>query len=264
MSVEWSVYAEHWQLLARGLAMTALIAAASLALSLALGFGIAIVRLFSRRLFRTAARMHLEAVRNLPFIVLLYLCFFGLPVAGIAMPATLVGILALTVYGSAHFAEIFRGALQSVARGHWDAARALGLSDVQMLQHVLLPQMLRRFIASATRQAVMLIKESAVLSTIAVLDLTGAAQLAHGLTGRALEVFVAAALLYWLLTEAAARAGAALEARLQPRSAVVRRVRFGLRPGQAAPELRAWITTRAPRVGRAKSRAWVRRAVGSR
>ncbi len=89
------------------------------------------------------------------------------------MPTALVGILALTVYGSAYFSEIFRGALQAVARGHWDAARALGLSDAQMLQHVLLPQMLRRFIAPATRQAVVLIKESAVLSTIAVIDLTG-------------------------------------------------------------------------------------------
>ncbi len=216
MSLDFSVYAEYWRVFAEGLGMTALIFAVSVVLSLAIGFAIAFLRLWSRRMFRTLARIHIEFSRNLPFIVLLFLLFFGLPALGIHAPAAIVGTFALSLYGSAYYAEIFRGAIQSVPRGQWDAARALGLTDAETLKRVILPQMMGYFIPPATNQAIMLIKESAVLSTITVIDLTMAGLVVQGYSYRPLEVFLIIALLYWLLTAAVSRAGVALEARLQP------------------------------------------------
>jgi polar amino acid transport system permease protein len=188
-----------------------LVSAAALAAGLALGLILALARLARSRMARASALALVELVRNVPFIVLLFLIFFGLPPLGVQIPAYAVGIIALGLYAAAYYAEIYRGAIQSVPAGQWEAALALGLSRRRILFHIVLPQMLRYFIPPATNQAVMLLKESAVLSTITVVDLTMAGQIVQSTTFRPVEVYVIVSLLYWALTETTARIGAFCE-----------------------------------------------------
>jgi polar amino acid transport system permease protein len=193
-----------------------IVVATSVIVALAVGLLVALGRLSARPIYAVPARVFIELPRNLPFMVLLYLLFFGLPGFGIQLPAYQVGIVALSLYGAAYYAEVFRAAIRSVPKHQWEAARALGLSHARTLRFVIIPQMMGFFIPPATNQAIMLLKESAVLSTITVLDITMAAQVVQGYTYRPLEVYLLIALLYWALTAVMARVGRALELRLQP------------------------------------------------
>jgi polar amino acid transport system permease protein len=219
MTFDYSIGLRFWSLFAEGLAVTFLVSAAALAAGLVLGLALAAARLARGRVWRAGSLAVVELVRNLPFIVLLFILFFGLPPLGVHVPSYLVGIIALGLYAAAYYAEIYRGAIGSVPGGQWEAARSLGLARRQTLARIVLPQMLRYFIPPATNQAIMLIKESAVLSTITVVDLTMAAQIVQSTTFRPLEVFVIVSLLYWALTEAVARLGAFCEKRCGQRFA---------------------------------------------
>ncbi|HUS96783.1 MAG TPA: amino acid ABC transporter permease [Hyphomicrobiaceae bacterium] len=216
MEFDVNVIVTYWPIIARGLAVTVGIFLGSLVLSFVLGLLIAIARLSRLSLLSRAAYVYIEFVRNLPFMILLFLFFFGLPAFGLHLPSFVIGVIALTVYGGAYYAEIFRAAIQSVPKGQTDSARATGMTHGQALRHIILPQMMGFFIPPATNQAVMLIKESAILSTITVVDLTMAAQIVQGYTYSPVEVFFMISVLYWILIAGVARVGLWLERVTRP------------------------------------------------
>lgn len=219
MKLEFSVGMRFWELFAEGLATTVLVSASALAAGLLLGLLLAMGRLAKSAVWRAPSLSAIELMRNVPFIALLYIVFFGLPGLGVQMPTFLVGILALGLYAAAYYAEIYRAAIQSVPSGQSEAAQSLGLTPRQTLFRVVLPQMMPYFIPPATNQAVMLVKESAVLSTITLVDLTMAAQIVQSTTFRPLEVYIIISLLYWALTETISRIGALCERRCRARFA---------------------------------------------
>jgi polar amino acid transport system permease protein/putative glutamine transport system permease protein len=188
----------------------------SLAASLALGAVVALARLARSRVVAWSAAAYIEFVRNIPFMILVFLVFFVLPFYGVRIPAFEVGVTALTIYGGAYFAEIIRAAILAVPRGQLEAARALGMSYGQAMRRIILPQTPSFLIPPATNQAIMLIKETAVLSTITVGELTMAAQIVQGYTYSPIEVFFAISLLYWIACTAIAHAAKRLEAALKP------------------------------------------------
>src|SRR5262245_18966664 len=200
---------------AEGFAMPVLVCVAGTVLALAGGLVVGVGRLSRNAAISGPALIYVEISRNLPFMVLLFLMFFGLPALGLHLPAYLIGTLALALYGSAYFGEIYRAAIVSVPRGQWDAAEALGMARWRILRSVVLPQAMGFFIPPATNQAIMLLKESAVLSTITVIELTMAGHVVTGYTYRPIGIFVLIAILYWTLTALVARAGRHLEARAE-------------------------------------------------
>ena len=109
-----------------------------------------------------------------------------------------------------------RGAILSVPKGQLDSARAVGMSNMQAMRHVIFPQMLGYFLPPATNQAVLLVKESSVTSTITVVEMTMAAQIVQGNTFSPVEVFLVISVLYWTLCSSISRLGARLEIKLQP------------------------------------------------
>jgi His/Glu/Gln/Arg/opine family amino acid ABC transporter permease subunit len=224
MTFDWSVYAHYWPMLLKGFLMTIRISLIAPALALAIGAVIASARLSRNKILAQAAMAVSEIVRDLPFIVFLFLIFYFLPTIGIKLPALFIGILALGIYGGAYFAEIIRGALQSVPPGQMESARSMGMSRNQALRQVVVPQMMGYFIPPATNQAILVVKESAVLSTITVAELTMAGQVVQGYTYSPIEVFVVVSILYWLLCAAFGRVGAWLESLVDP---VQRRRRYG-------------------------------------
>lgn len=216
MGFDVEVLTKYWPAFLDGLGVTLALFFISLAASLVLGTAVALARFARSRVVRWSAAAYIEFVRNIPFMILVFLVFFVLPFYGVRMPAFEVGAIALTIYGGAYFSEIIRAAILSVPRGQLEAARALGMSYGQAMRHVVLPQTPSFLIPPATNQAIMMVKETAVLSTITVVELTMAAQIVQGYTYSPIEVFFAISILYWITCTAIAHAAKRLEAALKP------------------------------------------------
>ena len=124
-----------------------------------------------------------------------------MPFYGLRLSAEYVGILALAAFGSAYFAEIIRAGIDAVPKGQLESARAIGMTDWQAMKSIILPQTISIILPPLTNQTLTLIKESAVLSTITVHELTMTGLMVQGETFRPFEVFIMVALLYWALNE---------------------------------------------------------------
>jgi His/Glu/Gln/Arg/opine family amino acid ABC transporter permease subunit len=202
MSIDISVVTFGLPILLRGLVNTVLFSFAAIAVALIVGPCVALARLSKQSMLRRPAATFVEILKNTPFLIQAFLFFYGLAAMGLRVNATVAGILALSVFGTATFSESFRGAIQSVPPGQTEAATALGMSYRQALQLVIFPQMRGYLIPSITNQATGLIKECSVLSVITVPEIAMAAQFVIGETFSPTETYVMIALLYWMLTGA--------------------------------------------------------------
>lgn len=200
MSFDWSVLASNWPLFAQGLSVTILFCAVSSLLGGCLGMVVALGRLSRRPWLRGPAAGFVEIIRDTPFLVQAFIIFFVLPALGVHISATTAGILALTLYAGAYFAESIRGAILSVPKGQMDAARATGMSYALAMRRVVFPQMMAYLIPPFTNQLIGVIKDSSVLSIITVPELTMATQRVLGTTFAPVEAYSMVAVLYWLLT----------------------------------------------------------------
>ena len=188
-------------------------AAGSLA-AVALGFAIALARRYGGSLVDGLLRLVVEIVRGTPFLVQLFLLYFGGPFIGLSLEPTEAGLLGLSIYGSAYFAEIFRAGLEAVPRSHVESAECLGFTRWQIVRRILVPEMTVLVLPPCVNMLIVLIKETAILSIITVPELT----LVITGIGSKYYAFVEAlfllALFYWGLVELASRLGRLLEARL--------------------------------------------------
>lgn len=188
-----------WPLLAGGLLLTAWVSLAGIVLGLVLAVPLAAGKHSRRKLLRMPAAGLIELLRNAPFIVVLFLVHFGAPRLGLRMPAWESGIVALALYGSAYFAEVLLAAYRAVPHGQIEAARSLGLSRLNILRLVVGPQMLGIGLPPGRIVAIMLLKDSAILSVIAVPELTHATLRIQAETFDTVGTFIITATLYWLL-----------------------------------------------------------------
>ncbi|EMG37088.1 amino acid ABC transporter membrane protein 1, PAAT family [Desulfocurvibacter africanus PCS] len=199
--------------LLQGLAVTLKITAAGLVLATLLGMTTALLRLSSSVVGRILATAYLETVRNTPLLIQILFIYFALsPVLGIGGLAS--GILALALFEGAYASEIIRAGIVSVERGQWEAAYSLGLSRTQAYARVVLPQALRRVLPPLTGQAVSLVKDSALVSTIAVHELTMQGQIIVADTFLTFEVWFTVAAMYLLLNISLSLAASGLERRM--------------------------------------------------
>jgi len=200
-------------LLLEGFWTTLRLCLAACLLALGLGLVLALLLRAPFRALRALVRAYVETMRGLPILVILFLLYYGGPSIGLLLDAEPVGILGLGFYGAAYFAEIFRAGFASIPAGQIEAARMLGLRRLQIVRRIELPQMAALVTPPATSQIIILVKESAVLSIIAVDELTKSATRMANETFAVVEPFLAIALLYWLLIEAISRSGQWLERR---------------------------------------------------
>lgn len=141
-----------------------------------------------------------QAFRCTPLLIQIIWFYYALPmVVGITIPAWLAAGLGLTFYMGAFSAEIFRGGLQSIERGQWQAARAIGMLPGQVLRRVVLPQAARRMLPPFVNQSVLQIKNTSLLSVIAVPDLMYQAQLLVSETFRPLEIYTSLGVAYFFM-----------------------------------------------------------------
>lgn len=210
---DFTIIADNADAFLRGLLLTVQICAAGIGLSLVGGGVLLAFRSCAGRVAAWLYDAYVTVFRGTPFLVQIYLVYFGGPFVGVELSAELVGIAGLGLYGSAYFAEIFRTGVEAIARGQLEAARDLGLTRQQTLRMVVVPQMLARCIPPMVGQTVILTKESSVLSIITVPELMTVAMRVATESFSVLEPYLVLALSYWGLTLLVSRAGRGLERR---------------------------------------------------
>jgi polar amino acid transport system substrate-binding protein len=157
--------------LSRAAGVTLAISVLSMALAVIAGLALATARVYGASWVRAGATIYIEVVRGTPLLLQLFVIYYGL--AGVVrLPALLAAILALGLNYGAYEAEIYRGALQAVARAQLEAARTLGFTETQILRLIRGPQALRYALAPMTNDFVALLKDSALVSVITVVELT--------------------------------------------------------------------------------------------
>jgi polar amino acid transport system permease protein len=198
--------------LLQGVIVTLEITAYSLVLAAIIGLTTALLRLSGSVVGGWLARIYLEAIRNTPLLVQIFFLYFVMaPIFDIGRTAT--AVLALSLFEGAYASEIFRAGITSIHRGQWEACYSLGLSRMQSYRTVILPQALRRVLPPLTSQAVSLIKDSALVSTIAVADLTMEGRTIIAETFLSFEIWFVVAALYLVLTLTLSALASSLERR---------------------------------------------------
>ena len=179
-----------------------------------LGFLVAVARRFGPRWLDMALGAYVELFRGTPFLIQLFLLYFGGPYAGLSLDAIPAGLLGLSVYGAAYFSEIFRAGFEAVPHGHVEAGECVGLSRAQIVRRILLPEMTMLVLPATVNMAVILLKETAVMSVITVPELT----LTISAIGTEFYAFIESlfllALFYWGLVEICGWLGRLGETRL--------------------------------------------------
>lgn len=208
------VVLEHLDGYWAGMRTTAALTVVSFAAALLLGTLVASARVSPVPTLRLAAATYVEALRNTPLVVLMFLLYFGLPKLGILFSGFTTAIVALSLYTGAFVAETVRSGVNTVARGQAEAARALGLTFPQTLAGVVVPQALRTVAAPLGSLFIALIKNSAVAFTISVHELNWRVDQLITETGQTIPLLVGAALAYLALTVPSGAAVGALERRV--------------------------------------------------
>jgi polar amino acid transport system permease protein len=201
MDLDFSPVWSGWSQLLQGALVTVEVTSVSLLLGCVLGLLIGMGRLHpERRWVYGFCTAYLAVIRGTPLLVQLFILFFGLPQFGIMLPAFLCGVLGLGIYSGAYVSEIVRGAIQSIDRGQMEAARSIGLSSRQAMLDVILPQAVVRMIPPLGNEFIALIKNSALVSLLTIHDLMHEGQKIISVSYRSLEVYLAIALMYFVLT----------------------------------------------------------------
>ncbi|NLI82228.1 MAG: amino acid ABC transporter permease [Deltaproteobacteria bacterium] len=197
-------------LLIEGLWVTIKLSLVSFICALCIGLFVGVFRSksdFHRKLLAP----YVEVFRGTPLLIQLFFIYYGLPSIGFTLDNYAAGIIGLSLNGGAYISEIIRGALISVCRGQMDAAYALGFSWGRSMIHVILPQAVSVAIPPLVNSFSALLKESSLVSVLAITELTRVSQLIYTRTFRAFEVYLAVGLLYLIMTYAASRISIYLE-----------------------------------------------------
>jgi polar amino acid transport system permease protein len=195
----WPVLANA-DLLAWGLLNTLAVTGTALVFGIPLGLVLALARLSGRPLLSTAASFVVEFFRTTPPLVQLFWFFFALPILiNVEMTPFVAAAITFSIQSSAFFAEVFRGGIVSIERGQWEAARAIGMNERQLMRRVVLPQAVRRMFPAFMERSIELMKTTTLVATISYSDLLFQANELAQKTFRPLEVFTVAALIYFLV-----------------------------------------------------------------
>mgnify|MGYP000936427416 CR=1 len=208
-----ALLAAYWPVVLSGLWTTVRLCALSILLGLALGLALELGRQHLR-LLRLPCRLYIEFFRGSPILIQLFLLYYAGPGIGLVLDPETAGVAGLALYGAAYFAEIYRSGFEAIPPGQIEAAHCLGIGPLRTLLRIKLPQMTALILPPMVNQAIVLIKDSAVLSIITVPELTKATTKIINETFSIAEPLLVLGVLYWLLVAGLSAAGAGLEARL--------------------------------------------------
>jgi His/Glu/Gln/Arg/opine family amino acid ABC transporter permease subunit len=200
LGIDLTPIAGSLNLFATAAGYTIFIAFSAIALGFAIGVVVGLARISTSRIIRWPVTAYVDVIRGTPLLVQIFIWFFGLPFVGITLDAVTVAILAMGIHSSAYQAEILRGGIQSIPKGQTEAARATGMTHLQSMRYVILPQALRLIIPPMTNEFIIDIKDSSLAYAIGVVELT---KLSYQLNSNYFEpfvIFVFVAILYLIIT----------------------------------------------------------------
>ncbi len=184
-----------------GVAVTLGVCILAFVLASLIGLLVAWLRLSNSRLLRGIGQIYVDLVRSTPLLIQLVWIFYALPLlTGFSLSVIETGIVALSLYGGAYLAEVFRGGINSVGEGQFEAAHAIGLTTPQMWRRVVLPQALVAMLPPIASTFITMVKELALLSVIGVPELMFQMMALNTTTFRSLEIFTVGSGIYFLLT----------------------------------------------------------------
>jgi cystine transport system permease protein len=201
-------------LMLKGAAWTLLLAVASVFFGAIIGTLVAVTRLAKVPVLSQFATLYVSCMRGTPLLVQLFVIYFGLPSIGIQFDPISAGILGLSLNVGAYLSETIRGAINGVEHGQWNAARSLGLTQAQTLRYIIGPQALRLAVPSLSNSLISLIKDTSLVSVIAVGELMLATKEVIATTFQPFPLYLAAAGIYWAMSASFETLQKKLEVRL--------------------------------------------------
>jgi polar amino acid transport system permease protein len=218
MAMRWdfsSVFSNTDALLA-GAAGTLRIFAICLVLGLSLGLVVGLARYSTRRIFYIPASVFMEFFRNTPVLVQILWFYFAFPMlVPFEISPLIAAALGISLNSAAFSAEIYRGGIQSIERGQWEGARALGMTTAQAMRRIVLPQALRRMLPALTNRGIEIFKMSTLASAVAYVELLQQGKLIASLNYNPIEAYTVIALIFFVLLYPLVQATYVLERRLR-------------------------------------------------
>ena len=199
-SLDFTSLAPYWPVFINGAWLTLKMTVLAVLIGVSLGTLVAFIRRGGHGLLARLCSIYVEAVRNTPFLVQIYLLYFGLASFGIRMPTFAAAVLAMIINIAAYSAEIIRAGLESVPRGQIEAAECLGLSKWRIAWHVMLQPSIEKVYPALTGQFLLMMQASSMASQISAEELTAIANTVQSDTFRSLETYIVIAVLYVLLS----------------------------------------------------------------
>jgi His/Glu/Gln/Arg/opine family amino acid ABC transporter permease subunit len=166
-----SIIREILPFLLKGALLTIFFSATSEVIGIIIGLVTSVIRVTRIKVLSQLAVVYVDLFRGTPLLMQIIFIYYALPYLGINLPAIVAGIVALSVNSGAYVSEIFRAGIESIDKGQTEAARSLGLSYMQAMRYVVIPQSIKRVLPPLTNEFVALIKDSSLLSVIAIAEL---------------------------------------------------------------------------------------------
>jgi polar amino acid transport system permease protein len=214
MSYQWVTLAGYANDFLRAAWLTLQVTLLAFALSMALGLLTALAGSSRVAVLRWIASIYIEAIRNTPVLLQIFIVFFGLPTLGITLDAFTAGVIALGVNVGAYLAEVFRAGIQSVPRGQLEAASILGMERAQIFIDVVLPQAARAVYPAIVNNLIQLLLGTSLLSAIALPELSGTATVINSRTLLYVQTFTITLIIYLILSNALSWIAAQIGARV--------------------------------------------------
>ncbi len=214
MQLDFSILIKSFPYLLAGAWMTVKITSLSVAVGIVIGIFGGLMRVSKNPILYWISTVYVEVIRGTPLLVQIFIVYFGLPSLGIRLTPYLSAVAALGINSGAYVSEIVRGGIQSISKGQMEAARSLGMSYVQAMRYVILPQALVRILPPLGNEFIALLKDSSLVSTIAIAELTRVGQQIITRTFQSFEIWTGVALFYFVMTFIMSRIVRFLESRL--------------------------------------------------
>ncbi|CAO3402865.1 amino acid ABC transporter permease [Azospirillum sp. 11R-A] len=212
---DFALVVETFPILMRGFVVTLELWLPSLAIGLAAGLVLALARLSRSRLLRGGSLVYIELFRDTPVLIQLIWFYYAFPILiGLQLSPFTAALLALALNTSAYGAEIFRGGIQSIARGQWEGAKALGMRHADVLRRIILPQVFKLMLPAFTNRAVEVAKMSSLASVLSVHELMYQGRLLSSTYYRPFEILTTVAVVYFVLIYPATFLSMTLERRM--------------------------------------------------
>ena len=186
-------------LLMQGILTTIEISVLAIILAAILGVVVGLSYMSPNRILKALAAVYIKIFRCTPFMVQIYIVYYGLPSLGIKLPAFWTGMMVLGMYTAAYVAVILESGIRSLPKGQNEAAIAMGMPYFMRLRRILFPQTLSMIIPPLTGQFIQTVKDSSILSIITVSELTMMTKEAIGITFSPIQVYLCTAAFYWIL-----------------------------------------------------------------